>query len=266
MKLIINADDYGWDEDATQGILTLVRAGALSSVSIMANMADDYALKNIALHTNTISTGIHITLNEGMPVSNPVNVASLVDESGYFYKSSKLWERVISGKVKVSHIHKEVEAQIEKLRDFGIDISHSDSHQHIHQYPFLSKSILDAIASLGVKNVRRCKPESVSDFRRKILMGFYFLSKGNLKTFKTPDILGTNFAHQKEANMFVFEDFVKKSLYKDYTCIELMCHPALSNRPDSYLNRESEFAFLLYSPWQQFLEDEDVEWVNYRSF
>lgn len=265
MKLIINADDYGWDEDSTQGILTLVRAGALSSVSIMANMADDYALKNIALHTNTVSTGIHITLNEGKPLSNPAEVTTLVDENGSFYNSSKLWKRAISGKVKYSHIQKELEAQLGKLRDFGIAISHADSHQHIHQYPFLSKSILDTIASLGVKNVRRCKPESVNDFRRKILLGFHFLSKGNLKSFKSPDVLGTNFAHQKEANMFLFEDFVEKSLNKDYDCVELMCHPALSNRPDSYLNRESEFAFLLYSPWKQFLEEAEVEWVNYRS-
>ncbi len=265
MKIIINADDYGWDEDANQGILTLVRAGALSSLSIMANMADDYALKNMAIHTNTVSTGIHVTLNEGKPVSNPIQIRSLLDKNGCFFSSSELLRKFSCGYVKPYHIELEIRNQIGRLRDFGIDISHADSHQHLHQYPFLGKIILSVLQKEGIKKVRRCLPETTNDFRRKVLNGFHFLSKNNLKPFKSPELLVTSFAHQTDANLTIFESSIQELQKRKISVAEFMCHPALSNREDSYLNRKAEFDFLFYAPWQDILDAEGIEWVNYKN-
>lgn len=266
MKIIINADDYGLDEEANQGILTLVRAGVLSSLSIMANMADDYALKNIAIHTNTVSTGIHVTLNEGKPVSNPVQIRSLLDENGYFFSSSELLRKFSCGLVKPYHIELEIRNQMGRLRDFGIDISHADSHQHLHQYPFLGKIILAVLQKEGIKKVRRCLPETTTDFRRKVLNGFHFLSKNNLKPFKSPELLVTSFALQKDANLAIFESSMQDLKARKISVAEFMCHPALSNREDSYLNRKAEFDFLFYAPWQEALKAQGIDWVNYRNF
>jgi chitin disaccharide deacetylase len=264
MRLIINADDYGWDKDANLGIISLVRGGGLSSVSIMANLADDDALKNIAVHTQTISTGIHVTLNEGKPITDPRQVRSLLDEEGCFLNSSQLWSKVLSRKIKEYHVTLEIRNQMRRLRDFGIDISHADSHQHLHQYPFLGKMILQTLRNEGIKRVRRCRPENATDFRRVVLADFHLLSQNHLRPFKTPDVLVTSFAHKRDATLSIFQDSIQSLLKRKYNCAECMCHPALDNRGDSYLNRKAEYSFLMFAPWQEILEEEGVELINYK--
>jgi len=263
MKLIINADDYGWDSDATQAILSLIRANKLLSTTIMANLASDDDLQAIVSFTQTVSTGIHVTLNEGKPVSQTSTIPSLVNQKGFFYSSSQLWSNYLKGRIQKEHIERELNAQLNKLKDFGIIVSHADSHQHLHQYPFLGKVILEVLSKAGINNVRRSLPEVSTDFRRLVLTGFHFLSQNNLSQFSCPDVLVTSFAHQKQANLELFQEQILALNKRGVQCAEFMCHPGLSNRPDSYLNRKGEYNFLLDADWIKVLENEKVELINY---
>lgn len=266
LQLIVNADDYGWDEAASQGILQLAKSGKLSSVTVMANKASDEDLLALATYRSKLSIGLHVTLNEGKPLSPFHEVLSLVNNQGEFYSSSTLWRRFLLGQVERSQIQLEIARQVQRLRVFGMEPSHADSHQHIHQFPLLGKAILKTLRLQGITKVRRCLPENTSDFRRLILTCFDRYTSSTLCSFQSPSLLLTSFAQSQKAELSQLKEQLHFLKERPHSSVELMCHPALSNREDSYLNRKAEYDFLMYSDWQQMLKDEGVDCVNYHTF
>ncbi|RYY13931.1 MAG: ChbG/HpnK family deacetylase, partial [Cytophagaceae bacterium] len=155
-RLIINCDDYGWDAPATQAIVELGAAGQVSSTTVMANFASDADLRELAkLASPTLSVGLHLTLNAGQPLSAASQVPSLVGADGQFYTSSQLWQKFLRGQVQRADLKLEIAAQLRRLAAAGLDLSHADSHQHLHQYPLLGPALLRILHELGVRRVRR---------------------------------------------------------------------------------------------------------------
>lgn len=259
MKLIINADDYGWDKDANRAILQLCKEEKVQGVSIMANWVDKSDLHQLLAFQPLVRLGVHIVLNEGKPLSDPKQIPSLVDKNGLFQSSYQLWIRYLLGLVKREHIQVEIAAQIAFLKTEGVQLVHADSHQHIHQFPFLGKTILDILRREGIQSVRNSKPYERNDFRRKVLSSFCWFSHGSLKGFKSNDLLVTYLAANSQLKTEdlrkTFNDLKAKSVKE----VELMCHPALSNKKGSYLKRRQEFEFLrsldlIKNPWEATLQ------------
>ncbi len=245
MELIINADDFGWDLETNQGILMLCQAQKIRGVSIMANFAEEEWVQKLLPFQNTVRLGLHVVLNEGMPLLPPREIPSLVDVEGKFYASNALWKRYLMGKVKQEHIQKEVFAQAGRLRDLGVVLSHADSHQHIHHFPFLGNVILTALRRADIKSVRNSIPSDQKDFRRKLLYCFCRLTKRNLRSFSHNDVLVTYLASNSTYQKQSLEELCLRLASRNVQKAELMCHPALADREGSYLRRKSEFDFLL---------------------
>ena len=260
-KLIINADDFGYDVDATAAILELLRKQKISSTTIMANLARERDLKTLK-NINGISTGIHVNLNAGRPLCHRKEVASLVDKRGKFYESSKLLTRFMLGKIKISEIEKEITSQIKRLREMGINISHADSHQHIHQYPFLGKVILEVLAGMQITKVRNCKLTSTPSGRAKIIQLFAKLTNKNLKQFHVTDGLIPDFSFAQEYNRQFFESLLENSFAKN-NVLEIMTHPGIKDRRTSYLNREKEYQFWKNENLSEILHKKHVQLINY---
>lgn len=262
-KLILNADDYGWDNDATQGILQLIEANKIHNVSILANHSSNEDLKAIQQYSSGISCGLHICLNDGVPLLK-TSSSSIQNEHGRFYTSAELFKKAVFGKIKYADVYAEIKAQYDLLKAYGIEITHADSHQHIHQYPFLSGMITQALRETGISKIRSCTPNSIYDSRRMIIAAFCFLTKSNIKTFKHPDILVTDFTDKN----FDFDTAVQKIINQlnssSYQTIEWMCHPALADRSSSYLQRKKEFDFLNQCDWKDLLKHSTIECSQYR--
>jgi predicted glycoside hydrolase/deacetylase ChbG (UPF0249 family) len=260
-KLIINADDFGYDVDATAAILELLREQKISSTTIMANLARERDLK-VLKNINGISTGIHVNLNAGRPVCHRNDVPSLVDKRGKFYESSKLLSRFVLGKIKVDEIEKEITAQIKRLREMGIKISHADSHQHIHQYPFLGKVILEILAGMQITKVRNCKLTSTPSGRAKIIQLFAKLTNKQLNQFHHTDGLIPDFSFAKDYDQQFFETLLGNSFDKN-NVLEIMTHPGIKDRRTSYLNREKEYKFWKNENLSEILHKKHVQLINY---
>lgn len=262
-KLILNADDYGWDKDATEGILQLVRSGKIHNVSILANQCSYVEAKAIQSYSSSISCGLHVCLNEGTPIVKTPS-SSIQTEDGNFYSSSELFKRAAFGKINYTDLYNELKAQYDFLKDHGIEVTHADSHQHIHQYPFLSGMITQALREIGITKMRSCKPHTIYDTRRMIISTFCFLTKQHMKAFVHPDILITDFTNKE----FPFETGVQKILNQltvsDYQTIEWMCHPAVADKASSYLQRKKEYDFLMNCDWVDLLKGTPIELSQYK--
>ncbi|MEU1726544.1 polysaccharide deacetylase family protein [Nonomuraea sp. NPDC005692] len=125
--LIVNADDYGMSRSANLGITSLLRAGAISSATVMTPCP--WAPQAVAAAAG-FDVGVHLTLTsewEGYrwgPVTRDRPVPTLVDETGYFFRDCASFERSADpGEVRV-----EIVNQIRRAVALGLDPSHADNH------------------------------------------------------------------------------------------------------------------------------------------
>lgn len=154
--LIVNADDLGADEARNAGIVAAIQAGAVTSVSILANgpaFADGIRLIH-SLDRNRVSFGLHLNLSQGNALSPEARL--LVGPDGCFL-GKKSARRLLSGRTDTAlelEIRSEIESQFAALADAGIVIDHLDGHQHAHVFPSVVGAVLEIARAHAVGWVR----------------------------------------------------------------------------------------------------------------
>ena len=167
MKVILHADDFGYDNDTTQATIELLECGALTSATIMATMpAAEQAMAYAAKHPE-YSFGVHLTYVDGLKPVLVKDKSTLLDDHGLFYPSNDVRKKAILLKLKKQDIVEESLAQIERVRSTGVTISHLDSHGHLHKFPSFLLALSEIKKRSGIRRVRRVqnvfiKPQHVS--------------------------------------------------------------------------------------------------------
>lgn len=154
-KLIINADDFGLHECINLGIIEGHVRGCITSTSIMpGGAAFEHAITLLKSHPR-LGVGVHLTLVGEKPVADPSQVSSLIDDNGKFpHQYPQFLLRYISGKVSSEDIRRELTAQVAKVFDAGIKVTHIDSHQHLHIMPGIMPIVLDIAKEFSIKAIR----------------------------------------------------------------------------------------------------------------
>lgn len=151
-RWIIHADDFGETNEITDGIAIAMRAGRVTSTTIMANMpGTDHALTLAANWSAPASFGVHINLCEGRPLTA---AASLHDGNGAFFNKRALFMRSVTGRLSLEDLELEIGAQIARIRDAGISISHLDGHKHLHQLPVVREAVVRCAGRFGIQRAR----------------------------------------------------------------------------------------------------------------
>lgn len=154
MKVILHADDFGFDKDTTESTIELLECGALTSASIMVKMpASKMALEYARKHPEK-SFGVHLTYVDGLE-SCATDISSLVDANGVFLPSNDVRKRALMLKLKRNDIVRESLAQIKVLTKAGIKVSHLDSHGHLHKFPSFLLALNDITRISKTYKVRR---------------------------------------------------------------------------------------------------------------
>jgi hopanoid biosynthesis associated protein HpnK len=231
-RLIVNADDFGLSQAINRGVIAAHRDGIVRSASVMVNgPAFEHAVQ-LALENPALDTGVHLTLTELAPVASPDAVPSLVGANKRFAPHAiDLARRYVRGSLALADVRSELDAQIQLARERGLQISHIDSHQHVHALPGVAHVIADLASAYGIRAVR---------YPLERLRGYMFRSIGNarrlaeqlalnavcalspLRRLKHPDrFVGFHFGGRlTERNL----ETLLRNLPKRGT-IELMCHP-----------------------------------------
>ncbi|HEY8998396.1 MAG TPA: ChbG/HpnK family deacetylase, partial [Edaphobacter sp.] len=61
---------------------------------------------------------------------------------------------LLRGKVREEEIEREASAQIRKLKQAGITLTHVDSHKHSHLFPRVSRPLLQALEAESIRAIR----------------------------------------------------------------------------------------------------------------
>jgi predicted glycoside hydrolase/deacetylase ChbG (UPF0249 family) len=134
-RLIVNADDLGYDRVVNEDIFRLIEAGSVTSATILANGPAVEAAAARLQDFPQASFGVHLNVTEFPPLTRGGVLDALCDESGALATG---WARnlALSGEMRKA-VFREWCAQVERALDLRVPVSHLDSHHHIHTHPAL---------------------------------------------------------------------------------------------------------------------------------
>lgn len=122
MKVIMNADDFGFSKGVNFGILEGFQKGIITSTSLMVNMPGfEHAIELMKQYPNLLNVGIHLVTS--VQTSILKGHKTITDENGYFYHDQD--------KIKncdIEELKQEYEAQLNKFLDTGFTPTHIDFH------------------------------------------------------------------------------------------------------------------------------------------
>ena len=156
-KIIVNADDFGYDQDSTLATIDCFRAGALTSATIMPKMPATELAFRFARENPQHAFGVHLTFVRDTvesPIADSRLIPALVGNDGAFRPSHQLRLMALLGRIPVEQICTEVSAQIERVLDSGIPISHVDSHGHLHKFKPFVAALAKTLPRYGISRVR----------------------------------------------------------------------------------------------------------------
>lgn len=135
MKVILHADDFGYDKDTLEATIDCFERGALTSCSVMVNCeASEEAFAYAKQHPE-ISFGVHLTYVDGLkPVKPADEIPTLVDKDGLFLLSNTVRKLAMMLRLPKKQVIAESQAQIDKIEAAGVKVSHLDSHGHLHKF------------------------------------------------------------------------------------------------------------------------------------
>jgi chitin disaccharide deacetylase len=241
-RLIVNADDLGLTPGINRVVAELHRAGAVTSATLMASgPAFDDAVRMLRQNPG-LGIGCHLVLTDGVPVSSPESIPSLIGADGRSFRASlpAFLVAVLRGQISEEEIAREALAQIGKLQRAGIRVTHLDTHKHTHILPGVARPLLRAAEQSGVRAIRnpfedgwslrlgrggRLRPLQVALMRR-LQPGFFALEairQGRIAT--TDGTLGISATGGLDgATLRQLMEALPDGIW------ELVCHPGANDR------------------------------------
>jgi len=218
IKVIINADDFGFSKSVNEGIMYAFDKGLISTTTMMMNQPFTGEACELWKANPQIAVGLHINLVRDKPVLNK-QVSSIVDANGDFYNRKLICNEEVS--FEYSDVYDEIEAQLLILMQHG-EVDHMDAHCYSSLNSVIRKAMHDVARryNLPVRIDNNAKPETGILTTQKVLKDFY----------------GEN------AKAETIKNFIEN--YRHLESLEIMCHVGFIDEDTrartSYLTREEE--------------------------
>ncbi|MBI2774089.1 MAG: ChbG/HpnK family deacetylase [Chloroflexi bacterium] len=218
-RLIVNADDLGRAPGVDRGVLRAHRDGIVTSATFMANVPGAERTAMLARESPTLDLGIHLSITFGRPLSDALQVPSLLRPDGTFHPRPS--DIVGRGIVTRDDVLRECRAQLSRARALlGRDPSHADTHHFVHDDP----AVFEALVELAREHGLAVRHHTVAQRERLRAEGI-----------RTPDHFRREFQFAGHIDVPALVGLISSL---DDGVTELMCHPG---EPDDELERTSTY-------------------------
>ena len=288
-RLIVNADDFGFNREITDGIVESHRNGIVTSTTLMINMpAAEYAVEK-AKQLPELSVGLHVNLTAGQPLSDPSEIPSLVTDDGTFHDQQTFFRRANACKFDSAQLELEMRRQFQRIQDLGLTPTHADSHHHAAScvQPFFIK--LRLLKEFGIRKMRTHRGWYRSDkFSSNRLRNWFATLKQNSR--RAPFRIYYEMQHQycflkgirTPTERFGFGKVVsEREMRFDMECVpaylqamprginELCCHPGYLSadpldEPEFRVVRPQELEFFTTPALRHAIDEAGIELISYR--
>jgi predicted glycoside hydrolase/deacetylase ChbG (UPF0249 family) len=160
-RLIVNVDDFGLTDGINRAVLDLHQLGALSSTTLMAASPRFPEAIEISRQQNSLRVGCHVVLVDGTPVANPADIPTLLDRTNdrsdrprFRATLGEFVRDLYLGRIHRTHIEQEAIAQILRLRQAGVTVTHVDTHKHTHMFPPVLDAVMRAAKACNIQAIR----------------------------------------------------------------------------------------------------------------
>lgn len=277
-QLIINADDFGIHPAVNEAVRKAATEGILTSTSLMAGGdAFDEAVE-MARSMPSLGIGIHLTLVGGIkPVLPPSEVPSLTWDNGVFcHDYGKLIVRDLEGKISLSEVYAEWDAQIQKIMNTGLPVTHMDGHQHMHMWPHFYPIARDLAKKYHISCMRVPDEDVLFGMKDGHIIrwaaknGLSLLSRMHRPDLKKNHIrTNDHFFGMLYGGHLSPEHFAKFILQTKPGITEIMCHPSADTRAmeDTFhwgYHGEDELAGLLADINRELIAKKQISLISYR--
>jgi predicted glycoside hydrolase/deacetylase ChbG (UPF0249 family) len=159
--VIFNADDFGLTDGVCRGILEAIGAGVVTATTAM--VCSHGSHERLARWGASVAghVGIHLQLTQGRSCVAAPSIPSIVNADGTFADAPSEMTSP-----DLNQVQAEWSAQIERLKSWGIEPTHMDSHHHVG----LNPRIVDAYIALAVTTglpARTTSPELTAALRAR---------------------------------------------------------------------------------------------------
>lgn len=176
-RVVFHADDFGFNEPITRGIVEGFEQGILTSTSALANapflglalsfwkslderrqsgkfpsapqrrsLGDDLA---------PFDFGVHLNLTQGRPLTGDQYPSQLLDRNGFFPGIYSLFAKLsLRPRRFIEPIRRELEAQIARLKDSSVELTHLNGHQYLELIPTIAHIVPDLARRFSIPVIR----------------------------------------------------------------------------------------------------------------
>lgn len=153
-RIIINGDDFGMNAGCSLAIAAAFDRGLITDTTMMANgLYFDEAASLAKRKGFRDRIGIHFNLTEGVPLTREILSAADFVRDGRFHKSYTKAPGPLNEEVRAA-VFIELCAQLQRLTDAGLRITHADSHHYIHTFSQLAPIAAAACRRFGIGKIR----------------------------------------------------------------------------------------------------------------
>jgi predicted glycoside hydrolase/deacetylase ChbG (UPF0249 family) len=266
IPLIINADDFGYFDAVSIGILDAGQSGAITATGVIANGHVSDNLISALRQCGNIDAGVHLNATMGTPLTRDLSTKI---PSGQLPSKLLLAHGIVSGAIPVTAVIAEWRAQIERCLKWGLTVHFLNSHEHVHMLPMLFPGILGLANEFEIRHVRHTLPEwdvrsGVAGLGRSVAIAG-LLALGWNGEVGVPRLLGLS----ASGNLNL--PYIRRAFgrLKADGVYELMCHPGryapqAPRRLRTYHNWEGELALLLGHEMAEELDRHSVRLIRFR--
>lgn len=228
-KIILNADDLGFSLGVNDAILKANTEGYLSHASLMANTTYfDHAISEIIPNCPQLKVGVHVNLTCAAALLSE-NILSINGELKNTFVTLLFRRKT---KRVLEHLEREIELQILKIKNAGVNISHIDGHEHVHIIPSINKIVRKLAKKHNIQRVREInenifesyqfngRTASFANVIKLFLLKFLSVFNENSGEIGFYSMLNT--CEINGENLF---PFLQNN--KTYETVEVMVHPAI---------------------------------------
>lgn len=184
--VVLHADDFGMSDAVNRGIITGFADGLLTSTAILPNgpAFDDAVRRWSALEqarsagqlgsagmrrtvgddsTSPFDLGVHLNLTQGRPLTTGFPQGCLDGQGRFAGLGALAWTLTVAASRCRSAIVDELEAQITRVMQAGLQPTHVNGHQYIELIPAVARPIRALMTRFGIPALRVAREQRIWD-------------------------------------------------------------------------------------------------------
>lgn len=228
MRLVVNADDFGYSPEISRGILECAQKGIVTATGVFGNAPKLGETVRMLADAPALEPGMHLTLTYGEPLTSAMRQA-LARFGGRFPGKVSMAMLITRGRVGATALRDELRAQVDACLRHGMRIAFLNAHEHIHMHSRVFPIVCAIARELGVRFVRITQPDVVGGG------GLGGLARGLIIRSLAPravdgvegDIRFLGLARSGRID-FSYLESVFERMHPGHA-YELMCHPGFSD-------------------------------------